>query len=375
MANNLNKARNTILYATYDYEEEIHRGISEQARAHGFKVKVLLPHNCKNRLIMGEAAGVISSFEPDAQSSGMNDFLLDLKLPVVDLSLNLGEVEVPRFLPDLSRSAEIAAEHLIGGGAKSLYYIGWGGTWHDEIREESFRNTAAKSGFDITVVYFSGFEGPLVDLLEDEFMSQQVPYGVYVSYDRVAVDVFDAVGLLGLKIPDEVSIMGGQCREVDSLASPISLTTVDMKRFDQGKNATDLLCQMIGGKSVWPSTYHTPGAELLKRDSTRPDCNRLAQTIQFIEENLHRSISVDQLAKAAGVSRASLQRLIKNNFGHGVSTEIRKRRIERAKRLLVETEKSSTELAEALGFSDVSQFYRSFKKVVGTTAGEFRKLN
>lgn len=366
-------ARSTILYSTYDHYEQIHRGVAEYCRSHGFKVKVLQSHNWKSFVALNEVAGVVSSFEPEGQSTGMNEFLLGLGCPIVDLSMNYLELGIPRFVPDLRLSGKLSAGHLVDGGARYLSYVGWGGTWHDELRVEGFVGAAAERGFEVEAVYFGEKFGELQAFLKKRLENQGRPMGIYVSYDRLGCEVIETARALGLRVPEDMAIICGQHRELDSALAEIPLTTVDLNQSVQGYDAASALHQMIRGEEVAAEVCFTEGGKIVQRETTRETLGPLGAAVRYIDGNLGKATGVDELAKVVGVSRATLQRIFKDGFGHGVATEVRLRRIERAKGSLREDGISATAIAEKLGFGDVSQFYRAFKKVTGVSTGEFRR--
>ncbi|MCP5535206.1 MAG: helix-turn-helix domain-containing protein [Akkermansiaceae bacterium] len=180
---------------------------------------------------------------------------------------------------------------------------------------------------------------------------------------------------LGLKIPEDIAIISGQHREVDSAYLAIPITTIDLNMKQQGYNAAEALHKLIQGEQLAAEVYFTQGAKIIQRDSTALPQKGLSKATEYIDQHIGDPITVDQLALKAGISRASLQRQFKETFGCGVATEIRRRRMDQAKALLIESDMSATAIADKLGYSSVAQFYRLFKKESGLTCGEYRELH
>jgi AraC family transcriptional regulator len=79
-----------------------------------------------------------------------------------------------------------------------------------------------------------------------------------------------------------------------------------------------------------------------------------------------------RLARLAGVSPEHLARRFRAAYGCTVAAYLRRRRLARARTLLVETRASLTAIALATGFADHSHFSRSFRLAFGTTPSAFR---
>lgn len=100
----------------------------------------------------------------------------------------------------------------------------------------------------------------------------------------------------------------------------------------------------------------------------------IAYAKHYIEENKGLNIKLDELAKTAGFSYTYFSYLFKKETGKTLTEYIRMVRIETAKKLLVEKERSISEIAELVGYSDIKFFTKQFKKVMGVSPNEYRKM-
>lgn len=85
------------------------------------------------------------------------------------------------------------------------------------------------------------------------------------------------------------------------------------------------------------------------------------------------SLSVDSIADSIGISKAYICRIYKQLTLHTILDDIVKVRMGKARELLLETNCRIEEIAEKVGFSNSSYFYKAFKTVNGVTPSEFRK--
>lgn len=93
----------------------------------------------------------------------------------------------------------------------------------------------------------------------------------------------------------------------------------------------------------------------------------LQQAVDFLESNLGRCVSLQEVAGAARVSRFHFARKFRLSTGTSPKKYLMKIRIERAKQLLIEGNMPIGSIAADLGFADQSHFVRNFRRLVGQT--------
>ena len=99
---------------------------------------------------------------------------------------------------------------------------------------------------------------------------------------------------------------------------------------------------------------------------------RVEQAIILVETNLKSGIRVDWLARQLGVSTSYLQHLFKNETRTTLLRYQQRIRIERARRLLEETNLSVKEIVSEVGGRDMSHFVRDFRKAHGLSPRCYR---
>jgi AraC family L-rhamnose operon transcriptional activator RhaR len=122
--------------------------------------------------------------------------------------------------------------------------------------------------------------------------------------------------------------------------------------------------------AVLPSDAH----DATRRSGTLDFQNQVYHTaLKYVNDNLNKSISIDDVAKTCNVSSRHLNRIFSQSSGMTLGKHISKRRIEKSFRLLTQGESSLDTIASQLGFADAAHFIRTFKKSTGTTPGKYRK--
>ena len=99
---------------------------------------------------------------------------------------------------------------------------------------------------------------------------------------------------------------------------------------------------------------------------------KIGAVLSYINENLGRELSVDELAEQAYLSRYHFMRLFKAQTGSTVHAYVRQKRLLYAARLIREGESAARAAAES-GFSDYSAFHRAFRECFGIAPGQLRK--
>lgn len=102
--------------------------------------------------------------------------------------------------------------------------------------------------------------------------------------------------------------------------------------------------------------------------------SRLRRAFEQERVHLSESLSLASLAELVGLSSHQLSELVNTQFGMGFSRLVRERRVESAKRMLVDEPRASVlSVGMACGFNSQSSFYVAFKEQLGETPAAFRK--
>ena len=94
--------------------------------------------------------------------------------------------------------------------------------------------------------------------------------------------------------------------------------------------------------------------------------------IGYIDENLHRQITVEELCRELYISKNLLYKKFRDFFGCTVNEYVTSKRLERARLLLDSAEESSRRVAEMCGFDNYSYFSKLFKRKTGVSPREYR---
>ncbi|MCM3766127.1 AraC family transcriptional regulator [Neobacillus niacini] len=108
--------------------------------------------------------------------------------------------------------------------------------------------------------------------------------------------------------------------------------------------------------------------------SSNPQKSKVVEQIkENIQENYKNEISLDHLAKFVGHSKNYICKTFKENTGMTINLYLNKVRIDKAAELLVNTDFDIAEISSDVGYNNIYHFIKTFKKIVGTSPGNFRK--
>ena len=132
------------------------------------------------------------------------------------------------------------------------------------------------------------------------------------------------------------------------------------------QNYTELLLIHLIRNEMEPSA----DAQLPTNVKRNDMCERI---VRYMEENLSEKMTFADILKRFSISSTSLKKLFGSAYGHGVIEHLTELRIERAKQLLREENKSCTEIATMCGFCSVHHFSNTFRKQEGMPPTEYVK--
>lgn len=98
------------------------------------------------------------------------------------------------------------------------------------------------------------------------------------------------------------------------------------------------------------------------------------QVIQYLERNLAETITLSELALMSKWSIRHLQRMFHRQTGQSFGSFLQNLRIQKSCELLRITEYKVSSIAEFVGYHDIDSFNSIFKKIVGKTPTEYRKI-
>ncbi len=136
-----------------------------------------------------------------------------------------------------------------------------------------------------------------------------------------------------------------------------------------------------GNSGSWPLSPVAAGLDLLGRfvaehlgDADVPATDDgLEQALRYIRHHLHRPLTVDEIAEAVGMTRRTLERRFAEVLGKSPRQELEWIRVQRAKKLLIESRRPIKEISFECGYLDQRSLIRACHRLLGMTPTDIRK--
>lgn len=193
-------------------------------------------------------------------------------LPVVFIDRVCWEIETDRVITDDYHGARLVCNHLIARGSRSIMHLG---TPQDlAIGVERYRGYCQALedhgiALDKGLVFQRDTPGKVIDFKHQLLAMAPRIDGIFAVNDPAAIMAMKILKDGGFRVPDQIRIAGFGDDPVASMVSP-SLTTVEQKGFQMGREAVDMLLRRLEQKSLVPQAYQTKvfAASLKAREST-----------------------------------------------------------------------------------------------------------
>jgi len=183
-----------------------------------------------------------------------------------------------------------------------------------------------------------------------------------------------AVPILNGDTPIGYIILGQMRRDVpfDSIKSNYDFGEMEIKtlkkHYEELYVYDDNLIKSISNLAAMIASY------ILTENMIKPEYNELLEKItEHIDKNISSDLSVKTITKKFGLSKNTLYRLFETEFGMPVGEYIKKKRIEKAKKLLKDRSLGISQVSDRVGMENYSYFAEVFKSMTGFTPTEYRK--
>ena len=305
-------------------------------------------------------------------------------LPCVNISaIDVPEATFPRVMPDFQTLARMAAEHLLDRGFQNFAYYGPRHRSLVRYHYEGFA-VALRAANRVCIPYRSGPRQPGLspwlarqnDLIR-WVRSLPKPIAVLTWFVDCGRDVIDACRQAEILVPEEVAVLASDDDPLlcDACLPPLSGITSSSEQ--SGYQAAALLDRLMQGKRPPKRPILIEPTSVVSRRSTDTlaiDNADLAQAIAFIRTHAAEPIRVTDVLRRVPFSRRQLEQEFQRILGRSPAQEIRRVHLERAQRLLAETDLSIPALASSSGFSSPEHFARVFKAQFGRSPLKYRSL-
>jgi LacI family transcriptional regulator len=362
------------------------RGIARYAREQGpwslFHAAGGLEESVPPWLKGWKGDGIIARVTTSAQAARLRR----TGLPVVDVLGLVPEAGFPLVRVDDAAISHLAAEHFIERGIDHIAFIGLREENWSTRRGEALRRATANApsrrriSFHLREVSRAELESQPWEERQNDLAAWIAqlprPCGLMVGSDQLGPDVLEACRRVPVVVPDEIAVVGVDNDEplCDVCHPPLSSVWPD--HLEAGFQAAALLHRLMRGEAPPEGAQIIAPKHVVTRlssDVLAVDDPAVASALRLIRDQACRGISVDEIARGAGVSRSVLQRRFRARLGQTIHDYLVSARLKRAVEFLTASDLSLGDVAERCGFTHQEYMGAVFKQRLQRTPAQVRK--
>jgi LacI family transcriptional regulator len=196
--------------------------------------------------------------------------------PIVAVDPHTGPSSLPTIDSDNLRGAQLATAHLIRLGHRRIAMItGRDDLESAQLRERGFRNAMDEARLDVddALVVPGEYDAVTSAASAAELLTLDVPPpAIFAATDVAAIAALETATARGLRVPEDVSVVGFDNIPESVLCQP-PLTTVAQPIREMGRRAIELLIAMLRGQDL--TAHHVMlSTDLVVRQTTAPPPER-----------------------------------------------------------------------------------------------------
>jgi len=323
--------------------------------------------------------GVIAYVEHDYVNT-----LRRLTVPIVDVSNWVTPSYFPQVLADDRAIGRLAASYLRERGLRNFGMVGVADAGYVQLRSQGFAERLAEEGLTVDTPSAGRYRVPPgihvpagVDRDLLAFLLQAPkPLGLFGANDDYASIAIQACRHAGIRIPEDVCVLGCDDDELVTKVSSPPLSSIVLPTQKIGFEAARLLESLMDGNPAPAGATLFGPIGVITRQSTdllAVDDEDVRMAVRYIRQHIHERINVRDLLRVIPVNRRYLERRFMQHMGRTPLQEIRRARIERAQELLAHTDLPMPTVAKQSGFANAERLANVFHTAVGTTPTGYRR--
>ncbi len=306
-----------------------------------------------------------------------------LNIPIVNVWVSSPVwKQIPCVFHDFVITGRLRAEHLLSRGLRQFATLTNNGDRAQIEDRQAFTELLKEAGCPVTSAQIAlNSASSVKEWRQSErtiaawMDGWKLPIGVFVGSESHGRLVAQACHNRGWRVPDDVAIIAGYNEVTLCEGLRPTLTSVEMGYERIGYEVAHLLERLMDGEPAPTEPIVIPPQGLVVRESTdffAVDDKVIAASLKFIAEHSSEDIGQEDVARAVAVETRTLQRRFQKVLNRPIHAEIRRVRIERAKRELAQGERSMKEIAQAVGFRDPMRMYEVFRRELGISPSQYR---
>jgi LacI family transcriptional regulator len=308
------------------------------------------------------------------------EMLLAKRLPTVELFAE-PDGRFSTVTPDRSAVANMAVEHFFDRGFRNFAFFCTDDLWWMQLRQNDFERELLRREYECRLFPARERRPAKNDQeamreIADWLDALPKPCGVFCASDLYAARLLAACRRKGIAVPEEIAVLGVDNDSVMCSVSFPPLSSIELGSRRIGYEAAALLDRLMASKKAKQEIVCVQPEAIIGRQSTDTlaiENGDVAQAICFIREHACAGLDVGQVVEASGLSRRTLEQRFQQTLCRTPKQEILRIQMDRAKKLLAETDMSVEMVCHRSGFGSFKYFARVFRRMTDVAPREYRR--
>lgn len=250
-------------------------GISDIARNYKYSIKLFTINDASDvedtlRDVVAEQVDGVLYLNDELESKELDiviGMLNNNNIPIVLTNVCLPDPSIYQVSIDYKKAGYEACMKLINEGRKNIYLLSTIRKYSvNDLKEEGYELAMKEANLESHIFRTSGDTAINKKQFESYFDGVDVD-GVIAVRDSISVSFMNVELNKGIKVPEDISIIGFQNTKYAVLARP-NLTCIDIPVYDIGAVAMRLLTKLMNGEEVAEKKIYLPH-RIINRDSTK----------------------------------------------------------------------------------------------------------
>lgn len=273
---------------------------------------------------------------------------------------------------DDRRIGRLAADHLLGKGLTSFAYYGPA----PNRREEAFHERIQEAKGHSYTPFFEGAASRGEEDINHWLADLPKCTGIMTFNDGYALQLLWVADSMGRGVPEDLAVIGVDADPVQSLLSPVPITSVDPDFYTVGYRAAEFLDRILQGYDACDERIRIPPAGIVEQATTDfpgVDDPWVIEAARYIRRHACAGIRAADVVATIPLSRRPLEHRFRKYFGRTILEEIHRVRIDEAARLLTHTGLTISTVAKKSGYSSRTKLTQIFGKTTDMSPSEYRR--
>lgn len=198
---------------------------------------------------------------------------------------------------------------------------------------------------------------------------------IMAAHDILANRLVDLCLRSGLRVPQDIAILGVGNHDLLCKLSPVAISSIDAAVPEIAIHGALMLKALLSGEGP-PNEVILPNGveERRSTDMLHYGDDLVVKVVTYIRDHICEGLTTKDIVANFPLSQRTLARRFEKYVGHSPAEEIRQSRYRTSRKMITQTQLSLTKIAIACGYSDLPHMDRAYRELGGILPSKIRKM-